>query len=123
MSSHNRASARVRPLRDTLSARSAVGLALSIVELPRWLINRRRLMPFERNEPNYAILNDVSQDFSALHYYITRDAQARQLTDHGFELLECIDLEGRRVEPGETARQCSELHYVARAHPDTAALA
>jgi SAM-dependent methyltransferase len=115
MSSHNRASARRRQLRDALAARSPVGLAASMFELPRWLINRRRLVPFERNESGYAILNDISQDFSALHYYITRDAQARQFADHGFELLECLDLDGRHVEAGQAARHCPELHYVARA--------
>ena len=123
MSSHNRANARRRTLRDALAARNPVGLAVSMFELPRWLVNRRRLRPFERNEPGYAILNDVSQDFAALHYYITRDAQARQLQDHAFELIECLDLEGRRVEAGDAARHTSELHYVARACPDAAATA
>jgi SAM-dependent methyltransferase len=123
MSSHNRANAPRRRLRDALAARNTVGLAVSLFELPRWLVNRRRLRRFERNEPGYAILNDVSQDFAALHYYITRDAQARQLKDHAIELIECLDLEGRRVEAGEAARQTSELHYVARACPDTAAMA
>lgn len=123
MSSHNRASAPRRGVRDALAARNPVGLAVSVFELPRWLVNRRRLRHFERDEPGYAILNDVSQDFAALHYYITRDAQARQLTDHAFELIECLDLEGRRVEAGQTARHCSELHYVARACPDPAGMA
>jgi SAM-dependent methyltransferase len=119
MSSHNRANAR-RRVRDAFAHRGTIGLALSILELPRWLVNRRRLVPFERNEPGYAILNDLSQDFAALHYYITRDAEARQLTDHGYELLECLDLDGKRVEAGESARYSSELHYVARACPDAA---
>lgn len=122
MSSHNRAHAK-RRVRDAFDHRGTIGLALAVLELPRWLINRRRLLPFERNETGYAILNDVSQHFGALHYYITRDAQARQLTDHGFELIECLDLDGRRVEAGQAARYCSELHYVARACPDAAAMA
>jgi hypothetical protein len=32
----------------------------------------------------------------------------------GYELLECLDLEGRCVERGESAAKCPELHYVAR---------
>ena len=114
VSSHNRATAPRRRLRDALSNRSAMGVAAAFVEFPRWVINRRRLMPFERNEADYAILNDVSQDFSALHYYITRDGQERQLTEHGFEFVECLDLDGHLVAAGEMARGSTELHYVAR---------
>ena len=83
---------------------------------PRWLAEPaapRRLS--RRNEPSYAILNDVAHDYAVLHYYITRDAQARQLDDHGFELIECLDLDGSTVAPGAAAAHCSELHYVAPA--------
>jgi SAM-dependent methyltransferase len=117
MSTHNRASM-LRGVRAELARRSRIGLALTIANVPRWLLNRRRLLRFERHEPGYAILNDVSYQFAALHYYISRGAQERQFADHGFELLECLDLDGQRVEAGEEARHCSELHYVARASAD-----
>jgi SAM-dependent methyltransferase len=114
MSSHNRAVAdRLGdPLRKVgLSPRGWISTA---VHLPRRWLNRRRLVGFQKDEPSYAILNDVAHDYAVLHYYITRDAQARQLTEHGFELLECLDLDGSPVAPGATAAHCSELHYVAR---------
>jgi SAM-dependent methyltransferase len=114
MSSHNRAVAdRLGdPLRQVgLSPR---GLVSTAVHLPRRWLNRRRLVGFQRNEPSYAILNDVAHDYAVLHYYITRDDQARQLADHGFELVECLDLDGAPVEAGADAAHCSELHYVAR---------
>ena len=116
MSSHNRAVAdRLGdPLRQVgLSPRSLIPTAL---HLPRRWLNRRRLVGFQRNEPEYAILNDVAHDYAVLHYYITRDAQTRQLADHGFELVECLDLDGSPVPPGAAAAHCSELHYVARRH-------
>ncbi len=82
--------------------------------LSRRLGNRRRLRPLQRNEDGYAILNDEAHDFSVLHYYISRDAQERQLAEQGFELLECLDLDGRPVKAAEVAAHCAELHYVAR---------
>jgi SAM-dependent methyltransferase len=86
----------------------------SVRRLPRRLRNRRRLRLLERAEKGYAIRNDEAHDFAVLHYYITRDAQDRQFAEHGFELVECLELDGRLVEAGDTAPHCSELHYVAR---------
>ena len=118
MSSHNRAVASglgepLQPWRH--GPRHFVA---TVIRLPRRLRNRRRVRPFEREEDGYAILNDVSHDFMALHYYIDRDAQERQLAAHGFTLLGCFDLDGRRVEPGHDAAYCSELHYVAQRTTD-----
>ena len=114
MSTHNRAFA--PRLADPLKLRHLGPRAFvwTAIRLPGWLRNRRRVRRFEREEEGYAILNDISHDFLALHYYITRDAQEAQLAEHGFSLEACFDLEGRRVEPGEAAADCSELHYVAR---------
>jgi SAM-dependent methyltransferase len=113
MSSHNRAYAR-KGVRGALARNGIPGLVRTSIELPRWVLNRRRLVPFERDEADYAIRNDVSHQFGALHYYITRDGQDRQFAEHGFRLLECLDLEGQVVRRGEDARRFSELHYVAR---------
>jgi hypothetical protein len=83
------------------------------MRLPRSIANHRRLAPLQRFEEGYAIVNDVAHDHSLLHYYIGRDGQERQLAAHGFRMLECLDLEGRTVEAGETAFGCHELHYAA----------
>jgi SAM-dependent methyltransferase len=114
MSTHNRdyAPRLGEPLQ--LRGRSPLRMAITLARMPRWQRNRRRLLPLERNESGYAILNDISHDFSALHYYIWHDDQERQLTEHGFELQECLDLDGRSVESDHGAPDCSELHYVAR---------
>jgi len=85
-----------------------------LIRLPRSLSNHRRLAALQRVEPGYAILNDEAHDYSLLHYYITRDGQQRQLAEHGFELLECLDLAGGTVGPGEDALGCHELHYAAK---------
>jgi len=114
MSSHNRAVESHLGDPAKLVGVSLADAAASLGRLPRWWQNRRRLTPFERREPSYAILNDPGHDYSVLHYYITRDAQQSQFERHGFQLLESLDLEGGRVEAGEAAAHSSEIHYVAR---------
>ncbi len=112
LSGHNRgAEGRIT---EPLRPRRPIDLVALIVRGPRWWRNRRRLLPHEQREPGYAILNDVAHDFLGLHYYIDRDSQERQLAVHGFELLECLDLDGTPVPAGAAAPQATELHYVAR---------
>jgi SAM-dependent methyltransferase len=118
MSSHNRHYA-LRPLtRVRLWIRLLLGSPrrplASLRNLPLRFANRRRLGKLQRVEDHYAIVNDEAHDFSVLHYYISRDAQERQLTDAGFTFVECLDLDGDTVQRGESAVHCSELHYVAR---------
>jgi SAM-dependent methyltransferase len=83
-------------------------------KLPLRMRNRRRLVSLEQREASYEIVNDGAHDFSLLHYFIARDDQERQLREHGFELIECLDLEGHRIAPGDPAAETVELHYVAR---------
>lgn len=116
-SSHNRAAAPPARLEISLRHRGLLGGAKTLVRLPRWLWNRHRILPLQRTEPSYAILNDSAHGYAALHYYIGRDAQQQQLAAHGYELLECLDLDGRAVGPGEDAANSTELHYVARRLP------
>jgi SAM-dependent methyltransferase len=115
MSSHNRG----YRARVSSGVRVLIGSprrpAASLRSLPRRIGNRRRLRRLEHAETGYAIVNDDAHDFSVLHYYISRDAQGHQLADEGFELLECLDLDGRDVPVGAAAASCPELHYVARA--------
>jgi SAM-dependent methyltransferase len=118
MSSHNRAYALQGKTTVRLWVRLLVGRPrrplASIRSLPLRLANRARLRPRQQTEEGYALLNDEAHDFSVLHYYISRDAQERQMSECGYRFLECLDLDGRLVSPGEAARDCPELHYVAR---------
>ena len=114
MSSHNRATESHLSAPFRITGVRPREVAWRLVRLPRWWRNRRRLLPYEQHEADYAVLNDLGHDYSVLHYYISRDAQERQLADHGFELVECLDLDGAKVDPGEPAAHSSELHYVAK---------
>ena len=93
-----------------------------LARLPTRLRNRLRLRKLERVGEDTAILNDEAHEFSLLHYYITRDAQERQLRDCGFVLEACLDLDGEPVQAGASAAHCPELHYLARKldHPASA---
>jgi SAM-dependent methyltransferase len=89
-------------------------LVNDIIRLPQRMARRRRLLPLQREETDYAILNDSTHGYLLVHYFISRDDQERQFTEHGFAFVECLDLEGRSVEAGEKASDCVELSYVAR---------
>ncbi len=113
-SSHNLAHAPRIPKPTRLRSRSPARMVRNLVRVPLRVRNHRRLHPLERFESDYAVLVDEAHDFSLLHYYIARDAEERQLAEHGFALLECLDLDAAPVRPGEAAGDCPELHYAAR---------
>jgi hypothetical protein len=95
-------------------ARNPVRALRELARVPRRARNRRRLLAHQRSGPDHAIITDEAHDYSVLHYYIERDHQQRQLASAGFDLLECLDLDGRPVAQGERAEHHPELHYVAR---------
>jgi SAM-dependent methyltransferase len=101
-------------VRSVLLGAGLVRAVFRARRLPVWLRNRRAAQRHERRAPGYAILNDVAHDFGALHYYVSRDEQERQLAAHGLALVECLDLDGHVVPPGASAPGSAELHYVAR---------
>ena len=113
MSSHNLDAAHRVTESFRLGGRGVGDVIATLISMPGWLWNRRRMLRFERREDGYAILNDAALDFTALHYYITRDRQEAQLRAHGFELIEVLDLDGDPV-PAGTASASPELHYLAR---------
>ncbi len=105
-SSHNRGGIRRHP-----------GLARRLRDLRhplRSARNRRAARAFEYADDDYAIVNDAAHEHRLAHYYIRQDAQESQLAAAGFDLLECLDADGRPVGPGDSAEHSSELHYAAR---------
>jgi SAM-dependent methyltransferase len=118
MSSHNLAYAPSIPKPTSLRARDPLRSALELLRVPRRVSNHRRLRALQRRDEDHAVLVDEGHDYAILHYYVGRDAQERQLAVAGFELLECLDLDGRPVSRGERAASDPELHYVARRVPN-----
>ncbi|MFN8572079.1 MAG: class I SAM-dependent methyltransferase [Gemmatimonadaceae bacterium] len=86
----------------------------------RYLRDRRnhiRYQALQLQQRDYAILNDGAYEWRALHYYITRDAQVRQLADAGFTVLECLSMNGAPATDGWSPHDY-KLHYVCRRTPD-----
>lgn len=122
MSSHNLAFAPqlLGPVPDAfarLRSREWPALVRSLLGLPRAIVNRRRMRKLEAVAADHSMLNDHAHDFSLLHYYVTAEQQQRQLAEHGFEPLECLDLDGDRLRPGDQRPDCPQLHYVAVRSP------
>ncbi len=76
--------------------------------------NHARMKPLEERHETYAILNDISHEWLALLYYITREQQTRQLAEAGFDVLEVYDRDGILLEAGTDDSHCSILYYVCR---------
>jgi SAM-dependent methyltransferase len=91
-----------------------VRLANRLARLPRALRNRAVLAPLQEREHGWAILNTPAHDYALLQYFISRDAQERQLADHGFSMLECVTADDEPVPPGDLAYGSVELFYAAR---------
>jgi SAM-dependent methyltransferase len=80
----------------------------------RAVANRRARKALERDESEYALINDNAHDFSMLHYYIDREAQQQQLEHAGFTLLEVYGEDGSLAKPGDDDSASRELYYVTR---------
>jgi SAM-dependent methyltransferase len=113
-SSHNLHHASSIPSPWRVFTRRPRTLLENVTHLPPRLANRRRMSALEQHGEQWALLNDEAHDYGLLHYYATCEETARMLSARGFELIECLDLSGRVVAPGETAARSPELHYVAR---------
>jgi SAM-dependent methyltransferase len=115
--SHPGPGGRLRRRARQVLSKPLVDLGAAARRVPRDALtrarNRRRLAPLEYRGGDYAIINDLAHNYALLHYYIGRDAQARQLTELGFELVDCLDSDGHAVAAGEPGNG-PWLFYVAR---------
>jgi SAM-dependent methyltransferase len=84
------------------------------VRFVRQYVHHVRARRFEESALDHAVLNDPGRDYELLHYYITRHAQARQLAEAGFTMLETLDGMGRRLDEQDDDRAWSSIMYVAR---------
>jgi SAM-dependent methyltransferase len=113
-SSHNRAFLpRVRGPRHIRTV-DPLRFAADVVRAPARVRRHNRLLALEQHEQDYDIVSDGSHGFTLVHYFVSPEAQFRQLEEEGFEPLSCLDLDGQTLRSGETAADCPELHYVAR---------
>jgi len=109
--------------RDFVGAHDGPRLALSrnpitqIVNIGRWvrlMRNHHQVRARESSNEEYALINDVAEDFSLLHYYVDAERQRAQLASVGLSVLEVLDDEGRLVEPGLRPARAAWLWFVAQ---------
>ena len=79
--------------------------------------NRRRFKRAQRFEPDYAIINDSGNNFAALHDYVAREVQLRQLVNAGFRPLQCFDSRGHALSEADGDTICPSIHYVLSVNP------
>lgn len=77
--------------------------------------NHLRHKKFERDEEEYAIVNESPLDFRTLTYFIDRRHQIAQLARYGFADAEMVTRDGRFITADEP---CDDgwIYYVARKH-------
>jgi ubiquinone/menaquinone biosynthesis C-methylase UbiE len=113
-SSHNRdhKDARLQPtLRFTADP---LQLARRIVKFHRCTRNHHRNGAYERDEKDYAIINDRSHNYSLITYYMSIKDQVAQLRAAGFEPLEVYNLDGKELPLDGVDTGSGWLNYVAR---------
>lgn len=85
-----------------------------LVRFHRCTRNRRRNRAYERDEKDYAIINDRSHNYSLITYYMTIKDQVAQLRAAGFEPLEVYNLDGKELPLDGVDTGSGWLNYVAR---------
>jgi SAM-dependent methyltransferase len=92
--------------------------ALFVWQYLRSLVNHARVRGLRRIEQDYALLNDSGHEYAALHYYVDRDTQRRQLDRAGFAVREILDAAGRLLGEGDDDGDSASLLYVAERRSD-----
>lgn len=77
-----------------------------------WSSNWRRLRKEQVETLDYALVNDEAHDYALLTYYITPDAQVRQLEQVGFTDVRIYDQSG--VEIVSASTESIWLYYASR---------
>lgn len=116
MSTHNRAAARVAAysLSNFSLSWNPVRLVYRVSLYFAGIANRLVRQGGEREEPEYAIVNDAAHQYALLQYYIYPADQVRQLQQVGFRDVAAYDLDGRRLEDVAVPPPDYMIHYVAR---------
>ena len=114
LDTHNLAHATQRRRATDLTWDSPAGFVRSAAAAPVKIFNHRRLAPHEQSGEGYAVLNDEAHRFMALHYYVDRGEQERQLEAAGLDLVAIIDRSGTTLSTGDCAPRSPSLTFVAR---------
>ena len=113
-SSHNRLGRDAREGPRLRLSLNPVRLAREGLWFARSVMNRRARKPFEHEEAEYALINDLAHEYAMVHYHIDYANQIAQLTRAGFEFLEAYGVDGELIGPSDDTAASYDIHYVAR---------
>jgi SAM-dependent methyltransferase len=112
-SSHNRGYAKALSGPFLVKVRNPATQAAYFIRYVRGLRNHARVGRLRREEHDYALLNDMGHDYAALHYYVDRHTQRRQLEAGGFHLLDIFDESGHLLADADDDSASPCLTYIA----------
>jgi SAM-dependent methyltransferase len=113
-SAHNRDYRDAREGPRLQRSRNPVTQLANVVRWARQAGNHRRMQRLEQETPEYALINDVAENYSLLHYYVSADAQREQLRGAGLSVDLVSDGLGGEVQPGALVKDSPWLWYAAR---------
>jgi SAM-dependent methyltransferase len=111
---HNRSARESLGGPKLVRSRNPVTQARYVVSYWRSMKNHSKVGRLRRFEEDYALLNDIGHEWACLHYYITREAQAKQLEPFGFRLLDVFADSGALLPAGEDEESANLLYVAAR---------
>jgi SAM-dependent methyltransferase len=120
-SSHRRGTPVRRPYDPANLALSfdPIKLAAGVARYALGIRNAIHMASEQYETADYALVNDAANQYSLLTYYISREAQQRQLRYCGFQEVAAYGVSGRRLDDGcgmETGGPDDYMiHYLARA--------
>ena len=101
--------------------RNPVTFMANAVRWLRNLWNHARRRGLERELPEYALINDLAEEFRLVHYYIDHRMQRRHLVEAGLEVVAVYDDELNAVQPEARVPKAPWIWYVVqRATEETA---
>jgi SAM-dependent methyltransferase len=113
-SSHNRLGRDAREGPRLRLSLNPARLAREGLWFARSVMNRRARKPFEHEEAEYALINDLAHEYAMVHYHIDYASEIAQLARAGFEFLEAYGVDGELIGPSDDTAGSYDIHYVAR---------
>lgn len=113
-SAHNRDFSAARTNPRLQESRNPITLLANVWRRGRQSRNHARVRRLEVESPEYALINDLAEEYSLIHYYISAAPQRDQLVQAGFEVIAVQDDNGADVPPDAVVREAPWLWYLAR---------
>ncbi len=86
----------------------------NIISYIQQLNNNSKLKKEQVDTNDYAILNDIGNNFSLLTYYITKEKQAEKLSSLGFEVIDLFNMHGQTLNLNDNDSNDNWIYFVTK---------